>query len=64
VLRRIFGPKRVEVMGRWKEMHNEVLRDLYFSPSVVGVIKSRRMRWTGHVAWMWRKGTYIGYWSV
>jgi hypothetical protein len=50
VLRRIFGPKRDEVTGEWKKLHNEELRDLYSSPSIIRIIKSRRMRWVGHVA--------------
>jgi hypothetical protein len=50
VLRRIFGPKRDEVTGEWRKLHNEELRDLYSSPSVIRIIKSRRMRWAGHVA--------------
>ena len=50
VLRRIFGPKRVEVTGEWRKLHNEELNDLYCSPNFVWVIKSRRMRWVGHVA--------------
>jgi hypothetical protein len=45
VLRRIFGGKRDEVTGDWRKLYNEELNDLYCSPSVVGVIKSRRMRW-------------------
>jgi len=52
VLRRIFGPKRDEVTGEWRKLHNEKLSDLCCSPNVVGVIKSRRMRWAGHVACM------------
>jgi hypothetical protein len=52
VLRRIFGPKRDEVTGEWRKLHNEELNDLYCSPTVVRVIKSRRMRWTVHVARM------------
>ena len=52
VLRRIFGPKRDEVTGEWRKLHNEELNDLYSSPNVVRVIKSRRMRWSGHVACM------------
>jgi len=49
VLRRIFGPRRDKVTGEWKKLHNEELNDLCFSPSIVRVIKSRRMRWAGHV---------------
>jgi hypothetical protein len=49
VLRRIFGPKRYEVMGEWKKLHNEELRDLYSSPSIIRIIKLRRMRWAGNV---------------
>jgi hypothetical protein len=55
VLRRIFGPKRYEVMGEWRKLHNEELRDLYSSPSIISIIKSRRIRWTGHVARMGEK---------
>jgi hypothetical protein len=50
VLRRIFGPKRNEVTGEWRKLHNEELIDLYSSPNIVRVIKSKRMRWAGHVA--------------
>jgi hypothetical protein len=52
VLRRIFGPKRDEVTGEWRKLHNEELRDLYSSPSIIRIMKSRRMRWTGNVARM------------
>jgi hypothetical protein len=55
VLRRIFGPKRDRVMGGWRKLHNEELHDLYCSPSIIRIIKSRRMRWTGHVALMGEK---------
>jgi hypothetical protein len=48
VLRRIFGPKRDEVMGGWRKLHNEELHDLYYSPSIIGMIRS--MRWVGHVS--------------
>ena len=59
VLRRIFGPRRVEVTGEWRKLHNEELNDLYSSPNIVQVIKSRRMRWAGHVAHMGeRRGIY------
>jgi hypothetical protein len=50
VLRRIFGPKRNEVTGGWRKLHNEELHGLYSSPGIVKVIKARRMRWAGHVA--------------
>jgi len=52
VLRRIFGPRRDEVTGEWRKLHNEELNDLYCSPNIFGVIKSRRMKWAGHVARM------------
>ena len=52
VLRRLFGPKRDDVTGVWRELHNEMVNDLYSSPSIVRLIKSRRMRWAGHVAGM------------
>ena len=52
VLRRIFGPERDEVTGDWRKLHNEELNDLYYSLNIVRVIKSRRMRWAGHVARM------------
>ena len=52
VLRRIFGPKREGVTGEWRKLHNEELNSLYSSPNIVRVIKSRRMRWAGHVARM------------
>jgi hypothetical protein len=50
MLRKIFGPKRVEMMGEWRKLHNGERRDLYSSPSIIRMIKSRRMRWAGHVA--------------
>jgi hypothetical protein len=53
VLRRIFGPKRDEVTGEWRKLHKEELRDLCSLPNIVRVVKSRRMRWAGHVARMW-----------
>ena len=52
VLRRLFGPKRDEVTGVWRKLHNEELRDLYSLPNIVRVVKSRRMRWARHVARM------------
>jgi hypothetical protein len=63
VLRRIFGPKRDELKGEWRKLHNEELRDLYSSPSIIRIIKSKRMRWANHVARMGRRGTRIDYWS-
>ena len=59
VLRRIFGPKRVEATVESRKLHNEELNDLYFSPNIFRMIKSRRMRWVGHVARMGeRRGVY------
>jgi hypothetical protein len=55
VLRRIFGPKRDEVTGEWRKLHNEELRDFYSSPSIIRIIKSKRMRWASHVARMGEK---------
>jgi hypothetical protein len=62
VLRRIFGPRRDKVTGEWRKLHNEELRDLYSSPNIIGIIKSRRLRWAGHVARMGRRRKRIGYW--
>jgi hypothetical protein len=50
VLRRMFGPKRDEVIGGWRKLHNEELHYLYCSPGIIRIIKTRRMRWEGHVA--------------
>jgi hypothetical protein len=50
MLRRIFGPKRDEVTGEWRNLHNEELNDLYYSPNIFRMLKWRRMRWAGHVA--------------
>jgi hypothetical protein len=59
VLRKIFGPKREEVTGEWRRLHNEELYDLYSSPNIFRVIKSRRLKWAGHVARTWkRKSAY------
>ena len=52
MLRRVFGPKRNEVTGEWRKLHNKELSDLYSLPNIVRVVKSRRMRWAGHVARM------------
>ena len=62
VFRRIFGPKRDEVTGEWRKLHNEELNDLYSSPNIIRVIKSNRMRWVRHVARMGRGESYIGFW--
>jgi hypothetical protein len=62
VLRRIFGLKRDEVTGEWRKLHNDELHDLYSSPSIIRIIKSRRMRWVDHVERMGRRGTRIDYW--
>jgi hypothetical protein len=60
VPRRIFGPKKDEVTGEWKKLHNEELNDLYCSPNIIWVNKTRRMRWEGHVARMGE--VYTGFW--
>ena len=61
VLRRIFGPKRDEVTGEWRKQNNEEFNDLYSSPNIVWVTKSRRVRWAGHVARMGGHA-YTGFW--
>ena len=61
VLRRVFGPRRDEVTGEWRRLHNEELNDLYSSPNIVRVIKQRRMRWAWHVARIGEeRGVYRG----
>ena len=62
VLRRIFGPRRDEVAGEWRRLHNEELNDLYSSPNNEWMIKSRRMRWAGHVARMGEERGCTGSW--
>ena len=63
VLRRIFGPNRDEVTGEWGKLHNEGLNQLYCSPYMIWVIKSRRVRWAGHVARMGERGDlHTGFW--
>jgi hypothetical protein len=60
VLRRMFGQKRNEMTGGWRKLHNEELHNLYSSPRIVRMIKSRRMRWAGHVAQMMEKMNAFG----
>jgi hypothetical protein len=61
-LKRIFGPKKDEVMGDWRKLHNEKLYNFYFSSNIIRMIKSRKMRWAGDIARMGRRGIHIGYW--
>jgi hypothetical protein len=64
VLRRAFGPKRDEVTGELRKLHNEKLNDLYSLPNIVRVVKSRRMRWAGHVARMGEeRGVHRVWWG-
>jgi hypothetical protein len=53
VLRRIYGPKRYKVIGDWRKLHNEELHDLYSSPSIIRIMKSRRIRWAGRIGCWW-----------
>jgi hypothetical protein len=62
VLRRVFEPKWDEVTGEWGKLHNEELNDLYSLPNIVRAVKSRRMRWTGHVARMGEDKVCTGCW--
>jgi hypothetical protein len=62
MLRRIFGPKRDEGTGEWRKLHSEEVHDQYSSPNIVCAIKSRRMRWAGHVARMGRVEVFTGFW--
>jgi hypothetical protein len=55
VLRRIFGPKKYEVIGDWRKLHNKELHNLYSSPNIIRMTKSRRMRWAGYIARMERR---------
>jgi hypothetical protein len=64
VLRRIFGPKRGEVTGEWRKVHNEEFNDLYSSPNIARMITSRIMKWEGHVTRMGEKDAYTGFWWV
>jgi hypothetical protein len=62
VMRRIFGSTRAEAMGGRRKQHNEELHNLYFSPNIIRMNKSRTMRWTGYAARKGRIGMHIGYW--
>jgi hypothetical protein len=62
MLRRIFGPKRDEVTGGWRKLHNEEFHNLHSSPSIIRTIKSKRMRWAAHVARRGQRGMHRGYW--
>jgi hypothetical protein len=62
VVRRIFGQKRVKVIGGWRKLHNEEFHNFYSLPSIIRMIKSRRMRWAGHAARTKERVMYIGYW--
>jgi hypothetical protein len=62
VLRRILGPKRDDVVGGWRKLHNEELHNVYCSPTIIRMITSRRIKWAGHVARMGRRGMRIGFW--
>jgi hypothetical protein len=61
-LRRTFGPRRDEVTGEWRKPHNEELHDLYSSPSIIRIIKSKRVRWAWHVALRRRRRILTGHW--
>jgi hypothetical protein len=61
LLRRIFGPKGDEVTGDWRKLINKKFLNLYLSPSITRMMKSRSMKWAGHVARIWRRGMHIGY---
>jgi hypothetical protein len=62
MLRRIFGPKGDRMVEGWSKMHNEELHNLYSSPNIIRIIKSKCMGWTGHVAHMGKSGMHIGFW--
>jgi hypothetical protein len=62
VLRKIFGPKKDEVIGVWRKLHNQELHNLHSSPNIIIMINSRKIRWAGHVACMGRRVMHIGFW--
>jgi hypothetical protein len=62
-LRRLFGHEREEVSRCWRKLHNDELCDLHFSPSIIRVMRLKRMRWVGHVACMGSSEIYTGFWS-
>jgi hypothetical protein len=62
MLSRICSPKKEEVTGGWRKLHNEELHNLYSSASIIRMIKSRRREWSGHVARMGRRGMYLRFW--
>jgi hypothetical protein len=59
---RIFGSKRNQVTGGWRKLHKEELNKFYYSPSTIRMFNSRRMRWEGYVAQMWRRKMHVEYW--
>jgi hypothetical protein len=61
MLRRIFGPKRDDMIEGWRELHNEELHNLYSLPTMIGMLKSRRITWEGHIAGMGRRGMHVGF---
>jgi hypothetical protein len=61
VLRKIFRPKRDEVIGGWRKLHNKEFHNLYYSPSIIRINKSRRMRWAGYYARMGEKRKHMGF---
>jgi hypothetical protein len=62
VLRRIFGRKRDEIIGGWRKLHNEELRNLYSSRNTIAIFKSKRMRWVGYVVGIGRREMHVGFW--